>query len=275
MEKYLIMSDLDRTLLNKKSRISWRSKLFIKKLERKGHYFIMATGRPYQGSLRFIKNLKPSIIVCDNGGSIHFIHEPEKSIFTTIPKDLFLGFIKEIKPYILAGMSSDYKNICMYNPDMLPFWMKHIDESRKVFTGDLEDILNHNPINPNLFIKRNDFNKVTSLLDTKYSDTLGYRFWDNPDFPSFISLEIFNRKCDKGIALDTLKQILNIKEQNDLAFGDSLNDIEMLTHAHNGVAMINARPEVKKISKYITKYPNYKNGEIRFIKKFLKKNKAW
>ncbi len=275
MEKYLIISDLDRTLLNKKSKISYRTRKFIKKIEKKGHYFIMATGRPYQGVKTFIKQLKPEIVVCDNGASIYFLDNPQDNIITPIKKELFLELIKEIEPYILAGLSGDYKSLCMYNENMLPDWMKHIDNTRTISRGNFLEILNHDPINPNLFIKRSAFNKVINILDTKYTDTLGYRYWDNPSFQEFISLEIYNKNINKGVALDILKEKLNIRKENDLAFGDSLNDIELLLHANNGVAINNARPEVKKISKYITKEPNFKNGEIKFIKGFLKKQNAW
>ena len=37
-----------------------------------------------------------------------------------------------------------------------------------------------------------------------------------------------------------------------MAFGDGINDIEMLTYAALGVAMGNARAELKEIAQYVT-----------------------
>ena len=37
-----------------------------------------------------------------------------------------------------------------------------------------------------------------------------------------------------------------------IAFGDSLNDVEMLTHAAIGIAMGNAHEDVKAIADYVT-----------------------
>ena len=53
MNKYLIISDLDNTLLNNKRKISLLSKIYIKKLIKQGHYFILASGIPYQGCINY------------------------------------------------------------------------------------------------------------------------------------------------------------------------------------------------------------------------------
>ena len=50
---YIIFCDLDGTLLNKKSEISKESEAYIKKIVAAGNLFVIATGRPYAGSIRF------------------------------------------------------------------------------------------------------------------------------------------------------------------------------------------------------------------------------
>ena len=91
MEKYLIMSDLDGTLLNHKRKIPNKSIRYIRKLVKEGHYFIFSTGRPYQGCIQFYNKLKINCpLVCDNGGSIHFPNNHSKDIITSIPLELIL-----------------------------------------------------------------------------------------------------------------------------------------------------------------------------------------
>ncbi|MGB6153203.1 MAG: HAD family hydrolase [Pricia sp.] len=56
--------------------------------------------------------------------------------------------------------------------------------------------------------------------------------------------------------------------QDVIAFGDNYNDIEMLRHCGFGVAVENARDEVKAVANAIA-LPNYEDGVAEFIKKNL------
>ena len=66
--------------------------------------------------------------------------------------------------------------------------------------------------------------------------------------------------------LDTLSTISN---ENIIAFGDGLNDIEMLKKCGVGVAMKNALPEVKEQADCITSETNNQNGVVEFLKEYL------
>ena len=57
MEKYLISVDLDDTLLTSEKQITQESIEYIRHLVSLGHHFIINTGRPFQGALRFLKTL--------------------------------------------------------------------------------------------------------------------------------------------------------------------------------------------------------------------------
>ena len=274
MNKYLIITDLDNTLLNKKSKISLTSKLYIKKLIKQGHYFILASGRPYQACISFYNELKlNSYLVCDNGGSIIHPIDNSKNIIKNIPLNIFQEFLNEIKDYIYAGMSATQEVVYYQNPELIPDWMKHDIKERKIIVGNLNEIVNTSPINPNIFIKTEYLEIVKEILaKDQYKNIISYRHWStNKPYTSF---EIYRFDATKGNALKDLKIILNITEENDLAFGDQLNDLEMIKAAFNGVAMINGRNELKDIAKYVSFKPSHKNGEIHFIKYFFKqKNK--
>ena len=55
---------------------------------------------------------------------------------------------------------------------------------------------------------------------------------------------------DKGI--DAIANHLDIKVEEIMAFGDGGNDIDMLKHVGVGVAMGNARDDVKEIADFVT-----------------------
>ena len=68
--------------------------------------------------------------------------------------------------------------------------------------------------------------------------------------PQFI--EILNKNCSKGNALNELVKMLGIDPENVIAIGDNLNDIELLNEAGIGVAVENAHPELIKNADYVS-----------------------
>lgn len=56
----------------------------------------------------------------------------------------------------------------------------------------------------------------------------------------------------KASGIDAVVQYLGLKIDNVMAFGDGLNDIEMISHVGFGVAMGNAHADLKRVADYIT-----------------------
>lgn len=67
----------------------------------------------------------------------------------------------------------------------------------------------------------------------------------------FKSVDIVIRDVNKRTGLEALCQTLNMDKSEIVAFGDNLNDFEMLDFAGNAVATENARQEIKDISNEI------------------------
>ena len=68
-----------------------------------------------------------------------------------------------------------------------------------------------------------------------------------PDSPLF-SGEITSEGTDKGRALTDICRYCGADPADSIAFGDSINDVEMLTAAGIGVAMGNSEPRVKELA---------------------------
>jgi hydroxymethylpyrimidine pyrophosphatase-like HAD family hydrolase len=60
----------------------------------------------------------------------------------------------------------------------------------------------------------------------------------------------------KAEGIKQLAKRLNIDRENIYAFGDGLNDLEMIEYVGTGVAMGNAVQSLKEIADYITKPVN-------------------
>jgi len=73
----------------------------------------------------------------------------------------------------------------------------------------------------------------------------------NPEY-----LEFYHRRASKGNALAAIARHLSIPQSLTLAFGDNHNDIPMLQWAGCGVAVANARPEVKAAADWVSPLTN-------------------
>ena len=83
-------------------------------------------------------------------------------------------------------------------------------------------------------------------------------------------IDLLPKVGSKATAIEVILDKLGLKPENAVAFGDGLNDIDMLQKCGVGVAMNNALPEVKEIANYITVKNNYEDGIVYFLNEYLK-----
>lgn len=69
-------------------------------------------------------------------------------------------------------------------------------------------------------------------------------------YPTFA--DVITKGVDKGVGIDQFCNYYGFLLEETMAFGDGGNDIEMLQHAGIGVAMGNAKEEVKQAADYVT-----------------------
>ncbi|SYV95049.1 putative hydrolase, partial [Mycoplasmoides gallisepticum] len=68
-KKLLIISDLDGTLLNNESKLSYQTIKVIKLLNKLGHHFCIATGRPSRASIDIYNELGLNTVMANLNGS--------------------------------------------------------------------------------------------------------------------------------------------------------------------------------------------------------------
>ena len=81
-------------------------------------------------------------------------------------------------------------------------------------------------------------------------------------------LEILPKGVDKATAIEKLLLMLRCTREELICFGDGYNDMTMLEYAGMGVAMGNAKDEVKAVADYITS-GNDEDGIVEVIDKFV------
>ncbi len=276
--KYLIMSDLDGTLLNNKGELSTQTVKIIKKINEQGHLFAIATGRPKRASVDFYKRLGLKTLMVNFNGS--YINNPSKPKFTPIN----LGFNykiainifnnkrihKWIGNVIIENMDGVFvykepKNIKQRNTLYSHFHIEKKDKFRYI-ANDWSNI--HSDIHSILILLKNE-NYIDELTYEikRLSNTLIVRTWSIPSAGTII--EINSIFSSKGMALKYLSSYYGIPLENCIAFGDGDNDNEMLRTAHYGYAMKNGSMTAKLSARFLTEFTNDKDGVALTLKNFF------
>lgn len=81
-------------------------------------------------------------------------------------------------------------------------------------------------------------------------------------------IDIMNRGVNKGVALERLQAALGISREQTAAFGDYLNDLEMMDAAGHSYAMANAHPDILARARFQAP-SNLDHGVLTTIRSFL------
>lgn len=268
MEPYLIILDLDGTLMLSFDTYDEETFSYLRSLSNDGHKIVLATGRPKRASFNIYQalNLNTPIINYNGARVIH----PNDNLYPItdlrINRSDLLDIIDYIRPYLINIFCEIGEEIYVldYNDQIKPFL--HI-EGGVLHTGEIKDILPDNPNGALFFLQKEGIAKLEQHVKAHYNDRLLSRFWGVGD--SYI-VEIFNPMVDKSVSIKNLMEYYNIPFERTMAFGDGHNDIGLLQNVNIGVAMENAHPELKKVSKYSTS-SNLDQGVLKFLQKYFKK----
>lgn len=81
-------------------------------------------------------------------------------------------------------------------------------------------------------------------------------------------MDCMAKGVNKGHAVKMIQESLGITPQETMAFGDQLNDLEMLDRAYYSFAVANARDEVRKAARFQAD-SNVNNGVLKILKQLL------
>ncbi|MBM7834912.1 HAD family hydrolase [Clostridium sardiniense] len=245
--KKAIFFDIDGTLIdcvNGLTDITPKVKKAIKKLQSDGNYVFIATGRPYAFLSESLLNFGFDGFVLTNGAQViinnkMIYKEPLDKDFV---KELAENFDELHIQYILQGETYSYiKN------EFKEFYSLYtsIDIPEKYLTRnyDINDI---------------DVYKIEMLCpDDRAMDYCLSIVNTNKDYTNTYDInlktfELYSKHNTKATGILKALEYLDIPLKNSYAFGDGMNDIEMLSTVGCGIAMGNANDDVKIYAKEIT-----------------------
>jgi Cof subfamily protein (haloacid dehalogenase superfamily) len=258
MGKKLLLFDLDDTLLTSEKTITDDTVRAIKACKDRGMFIGYITGRARAEKDKVFftdrYNLPNDFTAYYNGAEIYAGGVPiERNV---ISYDIAMEFIRGIRksyPDIVIGV---YHEPWSYNSRSGENW--NIETGEKIKCTILE-------------LPRYDIQRIRIVFD-KADDKSILDELMTEDIIYFATHDgtamVLNRNAAKEHALKKASEWLNIPLSDVIAFGDDINDMEMLKMAGIGVAMGNAIDSVKEIADYVTK-TNDNEGISVWINKYL------
>ena len=234
----VVVSDLDGTLLNNQHQISPHTRRTLHRLTERGIRFIVATGRHHIDvqSIRDTLGLDIFLITA-NGAVVH--DKQDNCIYNqTIPPQLAqeLVEIERLPDIDLHLYQGDEWLVEAESPELLAY---HKDSG---FTYRVVDpvALDKQGINKIFYTGEHpDLVELENRLLTYFGDRLSIAF----STPT--CLEAMPKGVNKGNAVKAVLELNGYRLQDAIAFGDGMNDFEMLSMAGRGVVMGNAHSRLK------------------------------
>jgi len=239
--KNIYFFDIDNTLLDHKTNEIPQSALTaIAELRRTGHTVVIATGRSYGHAEPYVKQINPSYVITQNGARI--LKEEQEVL--TIP--LARAPLVELFNWIRAQGH--------------PFGVNHSEES---YISDLTPIVTVPLRGVEIAIQTDDpfylredvyqgWLFFDESLDAQLFPSILARF---PDFDLVrwhkTAVDVLPKAINKWTGCQWVMAQTGFKPEQAIAFGDGLNDMEMLKGVGLGIAMDNGHPELKAIANLI------------------------
>ncbi len=263
----LITIDLDGTLFDKDKNSHPENIKAIKRARENGVFVVIATGRPFAGTLKVLEKLEMNTIndyiICYNGAKIINVKTKEVISSTYINGE----DVKKI--HQLAINNNLNVHAFRDNEELITPKINEFTDVEATINNIEERIFDFNLIkDEDMFIKAMIVDKKESLDVLEKNIALTFKTDYSMVRSAKIFLEFLNNKTDKGFALMTLANYLNISMDETMAIGDAGNDLHMIQKASVGVAMANSFPEVLEAADYIT-LDNNNGGVGAAINKFV------
>ena len=267
MNHKILVLDIDGTLTNSDKVISPETKKGLMMMQEQGHIIILASGRPSPGMMKYAKELElekyGGYLLSFNGARIINCRTGDIIYQQTIPRFILpriyhfaeengCGLITYCGDYVVSGTGIDEYIELEARINGMP--VREVDDFLHFIDFDVNKCL--------MTASPEKAEKLTAILQEKFKGILSiYR-----SEPFFI--EIMPKNIDKAFSLNRMLETIGLKKEDVICCGDGYNDVTMVKYAGIGVAMANAREEVKAVADYITK-SNDEDGLVEVIDKFI------
>ena len=252
----LVALDIDGTLIDDNLKLTDRTRDKLIDLINRDIHVALVTGRPFRAGKLIRDKIDNGIpMVAYNGGIVNINGE---NIFSSkIPLDRTLEIIKYGEKYHLYVKVYIDDVLHIREPDEVSLrFSKNHDLEYKV-VGKLSENIDR------------DSNMIIIYYGKEIHGEIDEEIKDidvHITTSASSSIDVVPRDVSKGKGLKMIADYYNIKPENILAIGNSLNDLDMLQYAGIGIAMKNS--DISLLSKWdnISEYTNNEEGVYHILK---------
>ncbi len=261
----VVVSDLDGTLLNRQHQLSPRTLQVIEKLSDRGVKFVLATGRHHVDVESLRQRLGMQMYLVTSNGAV--VHDPDGKVIIqhNLPEQLMPKLIELGRKYRDQDVvSSTYQGDHWYADYPHQVVMEFSEpQNFKVQIADLSSLPTSNVSKIFYLSKTGDRDALIPLereLKAHFGDQL------NITFSLANCLEIMASGISKASALEEVLRLKGFSMADAVAFGDGMNDFEMLQSAGKGLVMGNADPMLKqRLSDFQVIESNQDHGVANYL----------
>ena len=239
----ILFLDIDGTILKPDDTIEESTKQAIAEVKRKGIEVFLATGRPLHEIEHIAKELHIESFIGYNGA--YAIHSG---------KDIF-------REPMSAKTVESFVHIAKRNGHELVLYT----HEKNIFS-DLDSEVVKGFINAFHIQKNGSYSKEyidlilgITLINLSENEPALYEEDDKSIHLSQVNVDglrhcydVIRDNVNKGIAVQQILQLLDIPKESSIAFGDGMNDKEMLSVVGEGFAMGNGHPDLFQYAKHKT-----------------------
>lgn len=274
----IIAIDLDGTLLDNRLNISDENIKYLELAKKKGFEIIICTGRPYNGMVRFLKQINRSIeivkyLVLLNGASIYNLDNKEYIMQNYLDSCV----VKKAVELATKFRNKNINLVGMNNKQFITIKSKNI--SKELIEDARKNNMEITYVENNEFVNKNDINKIFYIGDyislNEVQEELKNIFSDKVYSvrSSGLIYEVLPLGINKGSGLETLINQFKV-DCNIISIGDELNDLPMFEISNTKIAMGNSNEIVKQKADFIT-YSNDDSGVSKAVEWILDNRKLY
>lgn len=254
----LVASDVDGTLIDSAERVPARLREVITRMTAQGTVMALSTGRPARWIFPVLEQLpvRP-VCVCANGAVIYDSAADRILKAHTLDPEVMVSVVALARTALAeyggvtfaverAGKSAydSVDELFLVTPEYSHAWPTLNDHG----VVDLDTLISEPATK---LLLRSDFlesKEMFDLIRSAIPEDVGHVTFSMPGG----LLEVSAPGVTKALGVAYLAELLSVDRDDVITFGDMPNDIEMLEWSGRGIAMGNARPEVKEISDHVT-----------------------
>jgi hypothetical protein len=263
----LIAIDLDDTMFETESELPSENLEALRPLDRAGVHVVLASGRPTPAVARtarlIIEADRPHYIISYNGAIVSEVETGREIKRHGVAMEAAAELFRYAREHGLLAQYYHDDEFFVETPD--PRAESYHEASGLPYrtVGPLEEFMDRE--SPKILFQGTPA-ELPRHLDDLRARSAG-RWHVTMSKPHF--LELLNPAVNKGRSLSELVDYLGLQRGEVVAVGDSLNDAEMLREAGLGVAVANARDELKAEADLVTERSAAEGGVAEAVRRLF------